>query len=165
MIGVRLIAAFAIAAATFGFWALPASWAIADHDEEFAIFRSNDLEWRDGPNSLPPGAKLALLEGDPTKDGSFVMRLRLPDGYRIPPHTHTKTERLTVISGTFNIGMGDTFDTDAGREMAAGSFGHWAAGMKHFVWAKGETVVQLHGIGPWSIQYVNPADDPRNKRE
>ena len=136
-----------------------------DHDDEFAIVRVSDLKWRDGPNSLPPGAKLAVLEGDPTKDGPFVMRLRLPDGYRIPPHTHAKTERLTVISGTFNIGMGDKFDMEAGREMPAGSFGHWAAGMKHFVWAKGETVVQLHGIGPWSIQYVDPSDDPRNKKD
>jgi quercetin dioxygenase-like cupin family protein len=135
-----------------------------DHEEEFALVRPDDVKWRDGPSSLPSGSKIAVLEGDPMKEGPFVIRLRLPDGYRIPPHTHPKTERLTVISGTFNIGMGDKLDTREGRTMPAGSFGYWGAGMKHFVWAKGETVVQLHGTGPWSIRYVNPSDDPRNKK-
>ncbi len=90
------------------------------------------------------------------------MRLRLPDGYSIPPHTHPKTERLTVISGTFNIVMGEKLAKKAGRKMPAGTFGFWTAGMKHFVWAEGETIIQLHGIGPWSIKYLNDADDPRN---
>lgn len=133
-------------------------------DDEFVVFSAKEIKWRDGPASLPPGAKMAVFEGDPMKDGPFVMRLWLPDGYRVPPHTHPKTERLTVISGTFNIGMGDKFDAKAGREMPAGSFGYWGAGMKHFAWAKGETVIQLHGIAPWSIQYVDPGDDPRNKK-
>lgn len=122
------------------------------------------IQWKDGPRSLPPGAKIAVLEGDPAKEGFFCMRLKLPDGYRIPPHTHPKTERLTVISGTFNFGMGEKFDQQAARAMPAGSFGYWPAGMKHFVWAKGETVVQLHGVGPWQIVYLNPADDPRNTK-
>jgi quercetin dioxygenase-like cupin family protein len=108
---------------------------------------------------------IAVLEGDPTKEGPFVFRVKLPDGYRVPPHTHPKTERVTVISGTFNIGMGDTFDEKATKVMAAGTYGYWPAGMKHFVWAKGETVLQFHGTGPWSIQYVNPDDDPRKKKE
>jgi hypothetical protein len=69
-----------------------------------------------------------------------------------------------VISGTFNIGMGEKFDKSAAQAMPAGSFGHWPAGMKHFAWADGETIIQIHGIGPWGIQYVNPADDPRNKK-
>jgi quercetin dioxygenase-like cupin family protein len=83
----------------------------------------------------------------------------------VPPHTHPKTERVTVISGTFNIGMGDQFDEKATKRMSAGTYGYWRAGMKHFVWAKGETVLQFHGMGPWSIQYVNPDDDPRKKKE
>lgn len=132
-------------------------------DKEAGIYPPDKMEWRDGPKSLPPGAKLAVLEGDPTKEGPFVMRLRLPDGYKIPPHTHPKTERLTVISGTFHIVMGDKLDEMEAKKMPAGSFGYWAAGMKHFVWTEGETEVQLHGIGPWSIQYLDPADDPRNK--
>jgi quercetin dioxygenase-like cupin family protein len=132
-------------------------------DEDAAIFSPDQLKWQDGPKSIPAGAELALLEGDPTKKGPFVMRLRLPNGYTISLHTHPKTERLTVISGTFNIAMGEKPDKKDARKMPAGSFGYWPAGMKHFVWADGETVVQLHGVGPWSIQYVNPADDPRNK--
>jgi anti-sigma factor ChrR (cupin superfamily) len=107
---------------------------------------------------------VAVLEGDPSKEGEFVMRLKMPDGYRVPPHTHGKTERVTVLSGEFYIGMGEKFDEKAGKAMPAGTYGHWPAGMKHFAWVKGETVIQLHGTGPWSIQYVNPDDDPRNKK-
>jgi len=128
-------------------------------------YAPGEIKWLEGPPSIPPGAKLALLEGNPAKDGPFVMRLKLPDGYRIPPHTHPKAERLTVISGTFNIGMGEKFDVAHGRAMPAGSYGTWAPGMKHYVWAKGETVVQLHGIGPWMIEYVNPDDDPRRGKK
>jgi hypothetical protein len=87
------------------------------------------------------------------------MRLLMPDGYKIAPHTHPKVEHVTVISGTFNLGMGEKFDESAGRAMPAGTFGFWPAGMKHFAWAKGETIIQLHGIGPWTINYLNPADD------
>ncbi len=131
---------------------------------EVTLFVPSRIEWGEGPASLPKGAKLAVLEGDPLKEGPFVMRLKLPDGYRIPPHTHPKTERVTVISGTFNIGMGERFDPAMSKEMPAGTFGFWPEGMKHFAWAKGETIVQLHGIGPWSIQYLNPLDDPRNAK-
>jgi len=137
---------------------LVASVAIAD---DAGIYSPNELKWQEGPKSIPAGAKLALLEGDPSKEGPFVMRLKLPNGYKIPAHTHPKTERVTVISGTFNIVMGDHLDTEDARKMPAGSFGFWEAGMKHIVWAEGETVVQLHGAGPWQINYVNPADDPR----
>jgi hypothetical protein len=130
-------------------------------DRRISIHAPAAMIWTDGPPSLPKGAKFAVLEGDPAKEGPFVMRLKFPDGYRIPPHTHPKAERLTVLSGSFNIGMGDKFDLAKGKPMPAGTFGTWMAGMKHFVWVKGETVVQLHGNGPWAIEYVNPADDPR----
>src|SRR5688500_1550114 len=126
------------------------------------ICSPNQMQWMDGPPSLPPGAKFAVLEGDPAKEGFFTMRIRLPDGYRIPPHTHPKVEHITVISGIFNFGMGEKFDQKATRSMPTGTFGFWPAGMKHFVWVKGETIVQLHGIGPWKIDYLNPVDDPRN---
>jgi hypothetical protein len=91
------------------------------------------------------------------------MRLSLPDGFVIQPHFHSNVEHVTVISGTFNIGMGEKFDKTAAREMTLGTFGFWPAGMRHFAWAKGETILQLHGIGPWTITYVNPSDDPRRK--
>jgi quercetin dioxygenase-like cupin family protein len=130
-----------------------------------AVFTPAQIKWADAPPLLPPGAKVAALEGDPGKEGPFVLRVWMPDGYRIPPHTHPKTERLTVISGTFHVGMGDRFDAAKGHAMPAGSFGTWPAGMQHYVWAKGETVIQLHGIGPWSLTYINPQDDPRNKKK
>src|SRR5947208_1386656 len=82
----------------------------AQHKEDLELFPSAEIKWKDGPPSVPKGAMIAVLEGDPTKAGPFVFRIKLPDGYRIPPHTHPQTERVTVISGTFNIGMGDTFD-------------------------------------------------------
>ncbi len=140
-----------------------ASIGADDHGTaDFRLSPPEAIEWKDGPPSLPPGAKIAVLEGDPTKEGPFVFRVKAPDGYRIPPHTHPKTERVTVISGTFNIGMGDKFDQTATTAMPTGTYGYWGTGMKHYVWVKGETVVQFHGMGPWSIQYVNPNDDPRN---
>jgi quercetin dioxygenase-like cupin family protein len=129
------------------------------------LFLADTIKWQEGPPSLPKGAMVAVLEGDPGKEGPFLLRLKLPDGYRVPPHTHPKAERVTVLSGTLYIGMGDKFDEKAGKAMAAGSYGHWPAGMKHFGWAKGETVIQLHGTGPWSIQYLKPDDDPRNQKE
>ena len=132
--------------------------------DEMRLVPAADIKWQDGPPSLPKGALVAVLEGDPAKEGPFVMRAKLPDGYRVPPHTHPKTERVTVLSGTFYIGMGEKFDEKAGKEMPAGSHGQWPAGMKHFAWVKGETVIRLHGTGPWGIQYVNPDDDPRNKK-
>lgn len=152
---------FGVAVATLLFGAS----LLADEHEmkEFKVFPVDTIEWKQGPPSLPPGAKMAVLEGDPSKEGPFVFRVKVPDGYRIPVHTHPKTERVTVISGTFNIGMGDKFDATKTKAMPAGTYGHWETGMKHFVWIKGETVVQFHGIGPWKIEYVNPADDPRNQ--
>ena len=132
---------------------------------EMGIYPAAQVKWTTGPASLPAGAKLAVLEGDPGKEGFFTMRLWLPDGYKVAPHWHPKVEHVTVISGTFNLGMGEKFDQTGAREMPAGTFGHWPAGMKHFAWAKGDTVIQLHGIGPWTITYVNPSDDPRNTKK
>lgn len=132
-----------------------------DKKETAALHRPDGLKWQDGPPSLPPGAKFAVLEGDPAKPGAFVFRVKVPDGYKIPPHTHPKPERVTVISGTFNLGMGDRFDATKAEALPAGTYGTWPAGMKHFVWVKGETVVQFHGEGPWVIEYLDPADDPR----
>jgi hypothetical protein len=138
----------------------------SDHkdDAEIALFPTGKIKWEEGPPSLPKGARIAVLEGDPNKEGPFVFRLKIPDGYRVPPHTHPKTERVTVISGTFNIGMGEKFDQSATRPMPAGTYGYWPAGMTHFVWTKGETILQFHGMGPWSIEYINPRDDPRKNK-
>jgi quercetin dioxygenase-like cupin family protein len=128
------------------------------------IYLPSQMKWADGPASLPAGARIVLLEGDPTKEGPVTLRLLLPDGYKVAPHMHPQIEHVTVLSGTFYLGMGDKFDQTAGHEMPAGTFGFWPAGMKHFAWTKGETIIQLHGVGPWAINYVNPADDPRNAK-
>jgi quercetin dioxygenase-like cupin family protein len=128
------------------------------------FFSVADIKWVDGPASLPPGAKVAMLEGNPTQEGPFTMRLQLPDGFSIQPHWHPAVEHVTVISGTFNLGMGEKFDKSAGRALSAGSFAFMPPGMRHFAWAKGETVIQVHGMGPWKINYVNSADDPRTKK-
>jgi quercetin dioxygenase-like cupin family protein len=132
---------------------------------DMRLYPPTTIEWKEGPASLPPGAKMVLLEGDPTKEGTFVMRLQFPDGYHIPPHTHPKTERVTVISGAFYLATEGKLDRSDAKKLPAGSFGYWPAGMKHAAWAEGETVVQLHGVGPWQINYVNPADDPRNRKK
>ena len=121
------------------------------------------LRWKDGPASLHKGTQVSVLEGDPTKSGPFVIRIKLPDGFRVPPHTHPKDERVTVISGTLFLGVGDHYDEKKAHEMPAGSYGRTAAGIKHFGWVKGETVLQLHGDGTWAVDYLNPADDPRKK--
>jgi hypothetical protein len=130
----------------------------ADH----GLFTPGEIKWMDAPSTLPAGAKLAVLEGNPSEEGFFTMRLWMPDGYKIPPHWHSGVEHVTVISGTFNLGMGDKFDEKAGTVMPAGTFGFLSPQMKHFAWTSGETVIQLHGVGPWTITYVNPSDDPRN---
>lgn len=144
--------------------ALSVATCLADDHKGITINRPGEVQWKDGPPSLPKGAQIAILEGDPSKEGPFVFRVKVPDGYRIPVHTHPKMERVTVISGVFNIGMGDKFDETKTQAMLAGSYGFWEPGMKHFVWAKGETIAQFHGTGPWVITYANPEDDPRNKK-
>jgi hypothetical protein len=151
-----------IVAVAISFWLSTA--AVGDERSPgITLSPPSQVRWKPGPPSLPKGAQIAVLEGDPKREGPFVFRIKAPDGYQIPVHTHPKTERVTVISGTFNIGMGDRFDKAATRPMPPGTYGFWEAGMKHFVWTKGETVAQFHGMGPWVIEYVNPADDPRNQ--
>jgi len=130
-------------------------------DRGITIFPADNLKWQDGPACLPKGCQIALLEGDPTREGPFVFRLKLPDGYRIPAHTHPKTERVTVLAGQFNVSMVDAHGVAAPKEMRPGTFGHWPPGMKHTVSTTGPTILQFHGQGPWSIDYVNPDDDPR----
>ena len=121
------------------------------------------LNGKTGQPPWPPGAKMAVLEGDPTKEGPFVIRVKAPDGYRVAPHSHPKAERLTVISGEFHIGMGDKLDPQKGQLLHAGGFAEAPAKMNHFAWTTNETVVQVHGPGPFAITYVNPADDPSKK--
>jgi quercetin dioxygenase-like cupin family protein len=139
--------------------------AKASATAEHKFVAPSELQWADAPPGLPPGARMAVLDGNPNEKGSFTVRLQMPDGYKIPPHTHPSTERVTVISGTFHLGMGDKLDEAAAHQMAVGSFAVLPAGMEHFAWSSGESVVQIHSEGPFKIKYVNTADDPRNAKK
>lgn len=124
----------------------------------------DQVTWGPAPPALPPGAKVAVLEGNPAEAGPFTMRLSMPDRYRIPPHYHPVVEHVTVVKGTFKVGMGEKFDASAMTKLPVGTFAALQPGTRHFAETQGETVVQLHGIGPWGLIYVNPADDPRQQR-
>jgi anti-sigma factor ChrR (cupin superfamily) len=121
---------------------------------------SADLKWGPAPSALPKGAEITVLSGDPFKDGPYVLRLKMPNGYKIPAHNHPTSEYVTVISGDFNIGMGDKLDEKNGMKLTAGGYGEAPAKMNHYAWASSPSVVQVHGQGPFAIMYVNPADDP-----
>ena len=122
-----------------------------------------DVKWGPPPPTLPPGAQLAVLDGDPSKPGLFTLRLKLPDGYRIAPHWHPTDEHLTVIQGTFGLGMGNTLDTKALKMLPAGSYAKMPSETRHYAVSKGETIVQVSGPGPFVVNYVNPKDDPSKK--
>ena len=121
------------------------------------------VKWGDVPPFLPKGAKLAVLLGDPSQPAPFTIRLQMPDGYKIAPHTHPTDEHVTVMSGTFRAAMGTKWDDKALGDFAPGSYANMAATMPHYAMAKGATVVQVHGVGPFVVNYVNPADDPSKK--
>lgn len=122
-----------------------------------------EMQWTPGPAILPAGIQGAVLYGDPTKEGLFSMRFKLPKGYRVAPHTLSKAGLFTVISGIFRIGMGEKADPSKARAMPAGSFIALAPSTPHFVAVDEETVVQLNNNGPWVITYIDPKDDPRQK--
>jgi hypothetical protein len=102
-----------------------------------------------------------VVSGNPDAAGEpFVMRMRYTGNVRVPPHWHPTDEHITVLSGTFMLGMGERYDESAATPLAAGAYAFAPAKMPHFAWSKGDTVVQVHGIGPFVINYVNPADKP-----
>jgi quercetin dioxygenase-like cupin family protein len=121
------------------------------------------LKWVEPP--VLPGARLAVVQGDPSKEGPFVYRIKMPPAYKIPPHTHKASENVTVLAGSFSIGVGEKFDQRAGHELPAGGFVSIPPNHPHFAWAGAqETVVQVHGVGPTDLTFVDPADDPRKKK-
>jgi hypothetical protein len=122
---------------------------------------TDDTKWGPAPPLIPPGAQFAVLEGDPTAaDGDYTIRLKMPDGYRIPPHWHPLRENVTVISGIFKVGMGDTFALNNMKTLTAGRFAYLDPDMHHYAIAVGEVIVQVHGKSPLQFNYVNPQDDP-----
>ncbi|MEO8199675.1 MAG: cupin domain-containing protein [Gemmatimonadota bacterium] len=119
------------------------------------------LEWGPAPAGFPRGAQMALISGDPARPGAFRIQLKMPDGYRIPPHFHTSEENIQVKQGTFLVGMGDVFDASKTRAMKPGEEGTVPANGHHFAQAQGETIVSVAAIGPFAMTYINPPDDPR----
>jgi len=129
------------------------------------IFTPDAIQYGPAPSFVQPGAQLAVLEGDPmASTGDYTVRLKMPDGYRIAPHWHPKRENVTVISGTFKVGMGDKFDESSMLTFPAGSFAYLDPDMHHYAMASGEVVVQIHGMSPVQFNYVNPEDDPGRKK-
>jgi quercetin dioxygenase-like cupin family protein len=126
---------------------------------------ASQIEWAPAPNFVPAGAQIAVLSGDPSKDGLYVIRLKMPAGYKIAAHNHPTTEMVTVVSGDFHLGMGDKLDEEKSVLLTSGGYAEAPAKMNHYAWASSPTVVQVHGQGPFAINYVNPADDPRSKSE
>jgi quercetin dioxygenase-like cupin family protein len=123
------------------------------------VVAAAEVDWK----PLRPGAEIAVVSGDPQKEGSpFVLRFRYRGKARIPPHWHPVDEHLTILSGTFRVGMGERGDESATTALAAGAYAFVPAKMAHYAWTDGDTTVQVHGIGPFVINYVNPADDPRS---
>jgi quercetin dioxygenase-like cupin family protein len=128
-------------------------------------FAPDQVKFGPAPPFLAPGAQIAVLEGDPmAPSGDFTIRLKLPDGYRVAPHTHPNRENVTVISGTLKFGMGDQFDASKMTAFGAGSFAYLDPSMHHYAAASGETVIQIHGMSPVKFNYINPADDPSLKK-
>lgn len=143
--------------------ALVAAWALLAIGPALAAempVNPGDIQWGAAPAVFPKGAEMAVLSGDPGKADIYVVRLKMPSNYKIPAHWHPTSEYVTVISGSFHIGMGDKLDEKNGIELKAGGFGVAPEHMNHYAWTTEDTIVQVHGQGPFALTYVNPADDP-----
>jgi mannose-6-phosphate isomerase-like protein (cupin superfamily) len=128
-------------------------------------FTPDQMKWGPAPSFLPAGAQLAVLEGDPMgSTGGYTIRLKMPDGYKVAPHTHPFRENVTVLSGTLKVGMGDQFDATKMMSFGAGSFAYLDPDVHHYAMASGETIIQIHGKAPAKFNYINPADDPSTKK-
>jgi hypothetical protein len=137
----------------------PASGATTTH----VLVEPTKLAWGDAPPSLPAGAKIAVVSGDPSKPGPFVVRVQVPAGYKIMPHWHPGDENLTIFTGTVKLGMGDKWDESKMQEVGPNGYAGLPAEMRHFFMAKSAATFQLHGMGPLVVNYVNPQDDPSKK--
>jgi quercetin dioxygenase-like cupin family protein len=127
---------------------------------EMTVVTPDAIKWGPAPPVLPKGAQLAVLSGDPGASGPYAIRMKLPAGYQVPAHNHPTTENVTIISGTFNIGMGDKLDKKQTQALKAGGFFSMPPKTNHYAWTSSAAIIQIHGDGPFAINYVNPADDP-----
>jgi hypothetical protein len=129
--------------------------------DQQVLINKDEIKWDAAPAALPAGAKMAVLFGDPRKNGPFTIRMSAPEGYKIPPHWHSHDEDLTVISGSLYIGMGDNADVALANALEEGGYHHLPAKAHHYAFTKKATVVQVSGEGPFDITYVNSEDAPR----
>ncbi len=154
----------ALAALTVGFAASAgAAGPMQAAGSHHTIVSADAVQWGPVPPSLPPGAQAAVLLGNPAEKGPFVLRLKFPAGYTVPPHRHPTDELITVLAGTFMVGAGEKIDRASGQPLTATGFAHLPAGMPHYAWAEVETTVQINGTGPFDVIYLNPQDDPRKQ--
>lgn len=134
----------------------------ADDMPAMTIHTPETLQWQEAPSALPRGAKMAVLRGDPAKEGLFIIRLKAPANYTVPPHWHPAAENVTVLSGKLHFSMGDVIDKAKPRTVPAGGFAMMPPMVRHAAWTEGETEFEIAAMGPWQLYYVNPKDDPRN---
>lgn len=132
------------------------------HEPHHTVVSGDAIEWGKAPPSLPPGAQAARLLGSPAEEGPFVLRLKFPAGFIVPPHMHSKDEFIVVLSGSLTINSGEKVDQAALKGMPPGTFFHLPPGMAHYLYAETESVLQLNGVGPFDVKYIDPKDDPRN---
>ena len=130
----------------------------------FRSILSEDVDWKPFP-AFPPRARLAVMVGQPTEPGPYVIRVKVPAEVKLMPHRHPEDRVYTVISGVFYIGVGERFDGEKLEAYPPGAVIVLPGGTPHFHWARsGEYVTQVTAIGPLGLQYLNPDDDPRNQR-
>ena len=140
-----------------------ATVAQAQGTAEQTFINPKEIKWGDAPPSLPKGAKIAVLHGDPGKAGPFNLRLMTPAGYKIPPHWHSQDENLTIISGALYLGMGDKMEPAKAQPLKAGGYHFLQGKAQHYAFTKAPTVIQIESEGPFDINYINPADNPQKK--
>jgi uncharacterized RmlC-like cupin family protein len=132
-------------------------------EDAHVVKSPSDVKWGDGPPSLPKGLQAAVLHGDPGKAAPYTLLLKMPAGYKVPAHWHSQDENVTVISGEFYAGMGDKLDAAKSMGLKPGAYVFMPAKMHHYAFAKGPTVIQIHGSGPFDINYIDPNTDPRKQ--
>ena len=137
--------------------------AIASAQEIAKPIAESEIKWGPAPPFVPPGMEVAVMSGDPSKEGPFSIRMRAPANYVFPPHSTPAAETITVLSGLLYIGVGDTFDRTKAKRMAVGSFVELPGKISHYSWNPSEVIVEVHSIGPSPVSYANPADDPSKK--
>jgi quercetin dioxygenase-like cupin family protein len=151
----------AVTSLTAGLCCVWSAGADKEDDHKHVIVIPDKITWKANA-AVPAGTQSAILSGEPSKPGAlYALRVKLPDGYKVPPHWHPVDENVTVLQGTLLVGTGEKFDASKLKEVPAGSFMVMPKETRHFARTKGETILQLNGIGPFEINYVNSADDPR----